>query len=288
MRIPLLCSNGIGDSFLILGRVPIGTLGKLGFRFKIFYTTLDHPARKILEPFFREIRYCEYTEKEPSAYEKWFFSKMLSLSMRMRKIWCPPFDQSAKYKSKGSGKKILLHTHLDGHHGWKGATAKMWPIENWVELSCKLHGDGWEVSILEWDEDAIRKLQIECPFLKDGRRGALVDTVKSFAEYDFLFSIDSWSKYVGVWAGMKQVVAIADLRSGYTGFESISPAQVARWWFHGVIENSKVKVLGLEKIERKDYVYTLSTMADMSVDCAWLAIQTCLKGNTVPYSSLNC
>ena len=194
LKLPLICANGIGDSFLILGRVPIGILGKFGFRCEIFYTTPEHPARKILEPFFRGIRYCEYMEREPSAREKWFFSKMLSLSMRTRKIWCPPFDQSAKQKSKGSGKKILLHTHLDGHHGWKGATAKMWPIENWLELSRKLHDDGWEVSILEWDEDAIRKLQLECPFLKDGRRGGLLDTVKYFAEYDFLFSIDSWSK----------------------------------------------------------------------------------------------
>ena len=106
MRIPLLCSNGIGDSFLILGRVPIGILGKLGFRFKIFYTTTEHPARKILEPFFRGIRYCEYMEREPSAREKWFFSKMLSLSMRTAKIWCPPFDQSAKIQ--GFRKKFFF------------------------------------------------------------------------------------------------------------------------------------------------------------------------------------
>jgi hypothetical protein len=170
-------------------------------------------------------------------------------------------------------KKILLHTHLDGHHGWKGATAKMWPIENWVELSRKLHDHGWEVSILEWDEDAISKLQIECPFLKDGRRGGLLDTVKSFVEYDFLFSIDSWSKYVAVWFGLKQVVAISDLRSGYTGFETISPNQVANWWFHGVLGNRNVEVLGLKKAERGDYIYTLSKIADMAVDRAWLAIQ---------------
>jgi len=50
--IPISCSNGIGDSFLVLGRVPIAILGKLGFRFFIFYTTAEHPARKILELFF--------------------------------------------------------------------------------------------------------------------------------------------------------------------------------------------------------------------------------------------
>lgn len=156
----------------------------------------------------------------------------------------------------------------------------MWPIENWIELCRKLHDDGWEVSILEWDEDAIRKLQIECPFLKDGRRGGLLDTVKSFAEYDFLFSIDSWSKYVAVWVGMNQVVAIADLRSGYSGFEAISPAQVARWWFHGVLNHPNVKVLGLEN-NGNSYSYTYSQISEMTVDNAINSIRD-VAGNPNP------
>jgi hypothetical protein len=277
IRLPILCCNGIGDSFLVLGRVPIGVLGKFGFRFNIFYTTPEHPARQILEPFFRGIRYCDYIKREPSAREKAIFSKMMSLSMRTDKIWGPPFELSLRQKPKCSGKKILLHTHLDGHHGWKGATAKMWPIENWVELCCKLHDEGWEVTILEWDEDAIRELQLECPFLKDGRREGLLDTVKSFEEYDFLFSIDSWSKYVAVWAGFKQVVALSDLRSGYSGFETISPKQVARWWFHGVLNHPKVMVLGLEE-RRSVYSYTYSQISEMRVEHAIDAIRN-VAGN---------
>ena len=261
----------------MLGRVPIAILGKLGFRFVLFYTSQGHPAQKILEPFFRGIRYCDYIEREPSIRERWIFSKMLSLSMRTTKIWRPPFELPAIRKNKSLGRKILLHTHLDGHHGWKGATAKMWPIRNWIELCRRLHEDGWEVSILEWDEVAINELQTACPCLLDGRRGGLLNTVKSFAEYDFLFSIDSWSKYVAVWAGMKQVVAISDLRSGYTGFETISPKQVATWWFHGVLNHPKVRVLGLES-EEKGYSYTYSQISEMSVTNAIDAIRY-LAGN---------
>jgi hypothetical protein len=257
----------------VLGRVPIAILGKLGFRFSIFYTTAEHPARKILEPFFKGIRYCEYKGAEPTSLQKWVFSKMKSLSMRTRKIWKPPFDSLAKIKgSSYKLKKILLHTHLDGHHGWKGATAKMWPIENWIELCRKLHVDGWEISVLEWDESAWSELQNACGFLRDGRRRDLLATVHSFEEYDFLFSIDSWSKYVAVWAGLKQVVALSDLRSGYTGFETISPKQVARWWFHGVLNHPKVRVLGLE--ERWGvYSYTYSQISEMSVEHAIDAIR---------------
>lgn len=267
MKVPIICANGIGDSFLILGRVPIGILGKFGFRFNIFYTTPEHPARKILEPFFRGILYCDYIEREPSIREKWFFSKMLSLTMRTAKIWRPPFEISGKEKRQG--KKILLHTHLDGHHGWKGATAKMWPIENWIELSRRLHGDGWEISVLEWDEVAINELQTACPFLKDGRRRGLLDTVKSFAEYDFLFSIDSWSKYVAVWFAMKQVVAAADVRNGYCGNETTTADKLARWWFHGIMGIRNVEVLGLDKGKTSEFVYTLDKISDMDIDRVW-------------------
>jgi hypothetical protein len=237
-------------------------LGKLGFRFKIFYTTLDHPARKILEPFFREIRYCEYPEKAPSAREKRFFSKMLSLSMRTRKIWCPPFAQSPKQKSKGSGKRILLHTHLDGHHGWKGATAKIWPIQNWVELSRKLHDDGWEVSILEWDSSSRLELFQKCPFLNDGRLSSDIYTFQSFSKYNCLFSVDSWSKYVAAWYDLPQVVVVPDLRVGYCGFENVSADEFAGWWMHGILDRKEVRIVGLEKKGGR-YDYSLRRLDEL-------------------------
>lgn len=259
LQLPIICCNGIGDSFLILGRVPIRILGSLGFRFSIFYTSPEHPAQRVLEPFFCGIRYCDYIEREPSPREKWFFSKMISLSMKTSKIWRPPIGCSARRKSKALPKRILLHTHLDGH------PAKTWPIQNWLALSRYLHAEGCEISVLEWDKVAMAELQSQCSFLLDGRREALLETVKSFSEYDFLFSIDSWSKYAAFWFNMQQVVAIPDLRSGYPGFNSISPTQVAKWWFHGLIGHRNVEVLGLEKTVLGHYVYSLDKIADLSV-----------------------
>ena len=271
-KIPLICSAGIGDSFLLLGRIPISLLGVAGVRFRIFYSSPGHPAKKILEPFFRRIRYCDYTEREPTAREKWIFSKMLSLSMRTTKIWRPPFEFPAIRKNKSFRRKILLHTHLDGHHGWKGATAKMWPIEKWVELCRNLQEDGWEISILEWDEFAAKQMFSNCPFVSDGKKKSLFDTVRSFENYDFLFSIDSWSKYVAVWFGVKQVVAFGNLQTGYVGFEDIHPNQVAKWWFHGLIENPNVEVLGLRR-DGAQYKYTYDNILDLSVGEAFRAIK---------------
>jgi hypothetical protein len=202
---------------------------------------------------------------------------MISLSLRTTKIWHPPFDTSQKNYNKRAPQRILLHTHLDGHHGWKGATAKIWPIANWVELCKKLHCEGWEISLLEWDADAFRELQSSCPFLLDGRKSGFLETVQSFLDYDFLFSIDSWSKYVAIWFDLKQVVAISDLSNGYCGFESISPTQVAKWWFHGIFNQPKVKVLGLEK-NGSSYSYTYSKLSEMTVQNAIDAISQVAEG----------
>jgi hypothetical protein len=259
--------NGIGDSFLLLGRVPIKFLGMLGFRFSLFYTSKENPARKILEPFFREIRYCEFTEREPTAREKWLFGKMMSLSMRTTKIWRPPFRVDfCQNIPKGGPKTILLHTHLDGHHGWKGATAKIWPLENWAELCNRLHTKKWEISVLEWDESARAELFSKCPYLIDGRKKDLLETVASFREYDFLFSIDSWSKYVAVWFDMKQLVGAADVRKGYPGNETTTADRLAKWWFHGIIGHRNAEVIGLEKKEKNSFIYTLDKIADMDLD----------------------
>lgn len=265
ISLPIICSNGIGDSFLVLGRVPIAILGKLGFRFSIFYTTAEHPARKIMEPFFRGIRYCEYKGAEPTSLQKWVFSKMMSLSMRTRKTWKPPFDSLAKIKgSSDKLKRILLHTHLDGHHGWKGATAKLWPIERWVELCKCLREEGWEISILEWDSNSRSELFRQCSFLRDGRMSTDTETFQSFSEYHCLFSVDSWSKYVAAWYSVPQVVVVPDLRVGYCGFENVSADEFAGWWMHGILNRREVRIAGLEKRGER-YDYSLRSFADLGV-----------------------
>jgi hypothetical protein len=271
LKIPIICCNGIGDSFLILGRVPIVIFKNLGFRFSIFYTTPDHRARRILEPFFRQIRNCDYIERKPTAREKHFFSLMMSLSMKTNTIWRPPIGYSEYRKRKDSPKRILLHTHLDGH------PAKFWPIVNWVELAHSLHAKKFHISVIEWNDAAMTELKNHCPFLLDARRDGLLETVKSFSEYDLLFSIDSWSKYAAAWFNLPQIIAVPNLQFGYPGFSAIPPMQVAKWWFHGLIGHRKVKVIGLEKTGLGDYVYNLNKIGDLGVPIVFSAIQEKLE-----------
>lgn len=270
IRIPIICCNGIGDSLLLLSRMPISLLGRLGFRFRILYISDGHPAARILIPIFREIKYCEYSERKPTSLESKVFTKLLSLFGRIPFLFAVPLggDGSARYEcAPQERKRILLHTHLDGHHGWKGAVAKIWALENWIELCRSLDKLQFEVFILEWDSSSFDALTSACPYLKDGRKGSDVETMRSFEFYDCLFSVDSWSKYVAAWYRIPQVVVVPDLRTGYCGFEEISPDEFARWWFHGIIHHKGVIVIGLEKAG-DTYSYTLPSMNDLEVNVA--------------------
>ncbi len=130
----------------------------------------------------------------------------------------------------------------------------MWPIDNWVELCNRLQKDGWEVAVLEWDSKSRLELFNECPFLMDGRLSSDIETFKSFSEYDCLFSIDSWSKYVAAWYDLPQVVVVPDLRVGYCGFENVSADEFVGWWMHGILNRKEVRTVGLEKrVGRYDY-----------------------------------
>ncbi len=93
----------------------------------------------------------------------------------------------------------------------------------------------------------------------------------SFVEYDFVFSIDSWSKYAAAWFDLRQVVAIANLQKGYVGFDKVSPERIAKWWFHGLMGNPKVKVLGLEN-RGNDYFYRYCQISEMGLDSVIAAI----------------
>src|SRR5437016_13814123 len=85
-QLPIICCNGIGDSLLVLSRIPIRILGMLGIRFNLIYESSQHPAKKTLVPFFNEIKYVRYCDRAPSNRERLLFQKMMSLSQRVQPI----------------------------------------------------------------------------------------------------------------------------------------------------------------------------------------------------------
>lgn len=284
IRLPIICSEGIGDSLLVLGRVPIRSLGHLGIRFNVFYqaTNKDHPAKKILKPLIEETRFLRFKDREPSKLEKRLFGKMMSLSQRLKKVHPLPLvrQKSASgisHEDTNRKKKILIHTHLDGHHGWKGATAKIWKIENWISVIQSLYVSGYQISILEWDKEARDRIFRECPFVSDLSDRGLLGICREMREFVCVVSVDSWVKYVAAWCETPQVILVPDLRNGYVpGFEKIEPRRIASWWFHGLLENPIVHVIGLEKIEGS-YQYTLARLDDLQPDVLVGEIIKCME-----------
>jgi hypothetical protein len=284
IRLPIICSEGIGDSLLVLGRVPIAVLGNIGFRFNVFYqaTNKDHPAKKILKPLIEETRFLSFTDREPSTLEKRLFGKMMSLSQRFKKVHPLPLvrhmsTSGISHEDTNCKKRILIHTHLDGHHGWKGATAKIWKIENWISVIQSLHVSGYKISILEWDKEARDRIFRECPFVSDLSDRGLLGICLEMREFVCVISVDSWVKYVAAWSQTPQVILVPDLRNGYvSGFEKISANWIAIWWFHGLLENPIVHVIGLEKIEGS-YQYTLARLDDLQPDVLLSEITRCME-----------
>jgi hypothetical protein len=269
-ELPIICCNGIGDSLLVVGRVPIRILGSLGFRFNLFYESSEHSAKKILVPFFRKIKYVRYVERSPSKSERVLFQKMMSLSGRIRTIWAVPHSETRDKPSvrwaQADGKqtrRVAIQTHLDGHHGWKGATAKIWKIENWIAVIKELHDMECEVAIMEWDAIAMAKIKQECPYIKDVSSGSLWELCGRINGYDCIVSVDSWVKYAVAWNKSPQVILVPDLRKGYTpDFAGISAQWVAKWWFHGLLDKPKVRIIGLEKSSGQ-FEFTLAKLEDL-------------------------
>lgn len=284
--LPIICANGIGDSLLILGRIPIQFLGRLGIRFRIFYIGSTH-TRAILAPFLATINYCQYTSDQPTPWDCFVFSKLLSLSTRLRRIFKPPFvchEQAGTFHPAAESvnydcKRILLHTHLDQNLIDHGLTAKLWPLESWIELCHRLHQNHWQITILEWNGAMREDIFNQCPFVRDGRHADECALYASFSQYNCVFSVDSWSKYVAAWYRVPQVIVVPDLRVGYAGFDHISATQFVSWWMQDIIAMQNTLVLGLVK-SGSSHHYALPSFRDLNVSDAFSAI------NSVYQSSL--
>lgn len=268
IRFPIICCNGIGDSLLILGRVPIQKLAAWGIRFNLFYETPEHAAQKILVPFFNQIRYVRFVERAPSKTEKFIFQKIMSASQRLSRIWPVPFvpraaERLPRTQPPNSSPKILLQTHLDGHHGWKGGTAKMWQIEKWISVIAALHGANCDVAVMEWEAPALAQIKNACPYVTDASKGDLRDLCLQMENFDCIVSVDSWVKYAAAWRNKRQVIMLPDLRNGYTpDFAGITADRIANWWFHGLVNNPGIKIIGLKR-EGEKYEFSLARLDDL-------------------------
>lgn len=263
-RIPIICSGGIGDTLLQISGLPISILGQFGVRFSIFYEDKDHPAWKILQIFLESIQYCQLCERNPTKFEYRIRNILDKFTRQSSYLYAPPIPCGTK-ESGFQGRRILIQTHLDGHHGHTHVTAKIWSLERWCDLFFELQKLGWSIELLEWNEVAFLSIKNRCSFISDARRQTLLETIQLINRCQCVVSVDSWTKYVAAWRKIPQVVIVPDLRKGYTPvFEKISATQVANRWFKGLTNSRSTRLIGLEKIHG-EYAYTLSSIAELTV-----------------------
>ena len=266
-RFPIICGGGIGDSLLKIAAVPVERWGRLGLRFNIFYDTKDHPAGIILKDLFENINYCQFVQRKPNKIEYRIRNIWSKHIIKTSKIFAPPINllEDALPNLKAKAPRLLVQSHLDGHHGWKGATAKMWSVERWCEFCKSIHNRGWDVAVLEWNPESLAALQKSCPFIQDARKSNFSETICSFRNYQCMVSVDSWSKYVAAWWKIPQVVIVPNLRIGYTpDFERISAEQIATQWFRGLTDAPNIRLVGLERIDGH-FNFTLPSIHHLDV-----------------------
>lgn len=275
-RIPIICAGGIGDTLLTLAEFPIAALGRIGARFNIFYESTDHPAWKILRNFLESIEYCQLVHRPPSINEYRVRNGWKKIIRYSQFLFAPPIKKFGPSKKVHCTRRILVQTHMDGHHGHKHINAKIWPVDRWCELFLSLQGFGWDIWLLEWDESSREKIQHKCPFVVDARKLSFLETVLSIQDFDFVVSVDSWAKYVAGWWKIPQVVIVPDLRQGYTPhFENISADVLVEKWFRGLTKTDEIKLIGLEK-SSTGYSFTLPSILDLKSNDILLSLESML------------
>jgi len=269
LRLPLKLSGGIGDCLLDLSRVPIKAIGAAGVGFEFFYTQPDHPASEVVKDFLPFIRRGRVSSDSLPKNLNWhrLANYLGTLFHKTPLFFAPPIKGIEFKKSHHKRIRILIQTHLDGHHNLKCFSAKIWSIAKWVEyihLLSKI--PNVEVKIMEWDSEAVSELGDAMPDVPIVGPKKLHASIQEIANSDIVVSIDSWTKYVARWFNKKQVIVLPDLRNNYTPyFTTVTADEVVRRWFFGLHGKKNIKIIGAEKRDGI-FHYTLDKMSNLEPD----------------------
>lgn len=268
VKIHRILSGGIGDCLIGLSRFPIKILSSLGLRICIYYNSPNNPAAPKILPILKDLEWCSLATEAPSPSDvrlaktlsRHFFSKQPFLfPPQIRNLEIP--------KPNSKCKKIIIQTHMDGHHGANHLTAKIGSAKMWAKYIhlLKNHGN-YQVDILEWNLDSASNLMAACSEVKNLASDTLLDNFRRILEADLVVSVDSWSKYVARWGNKKQVIIVPDLRQNYVPyFKTLTPDEVAKGWFFGLTNRNNINIIGLEKRNQR-FEYTLPSVSILDAE----------------------
>jgi hypothetical protein len=265
-RLPLKLAGGIGDCLLDISRVPISAMGAVGVGVEFYYTQPDHPASQIVKDFLPFIRRGRVSSDPLPKNLNWhrLANYLGRIFHKSPLFFAPPIIGIESKKSLHTSIRILIQTHMDGHHNLKCFSAKVWAIKNWIEyirLISKI--PNVEVRILEWDPEAVTEFVRALPNTPIIGPKKLRESIQEVAHSDILVSIDSWTKYVARWFNKKQIIVLPDLRNNYTPhFSNITADEVIHRWFFGISGRKNIKIIGVEK-KGGVFQYTLDKLSNL-------------------------
>lgn len=279
-RLPLKLAGGIGDCLLDISRVPIKAMGALGVGVEFYYTQPNHPASEVVKDFLPFILRGRVSSDPLPKNLNWhrLANYLGSVSKKSPLFFAPPIKEIESKKSLHKSIRILIQTHMDGHHNLKCFPAKVWSITKWVEyihLISKI--PNVEVKILEWDSEAVSEFGDALPNVPIIGPKKLHASIQEIANSDIVVSIDSWTKYVAQWFNKKQIIVLPDLRNNYTPyFSTVTADEVIRRWFFGISGRKNVKIIGAEK-RGGVFQYTLDKISNLQPNYLYEETRDCLK-----------
>jgi len=238
-------------------------MANCGLTSRVFYGSKGHPAEQTIREFVNSVPILQWADRNPTTTE-----------LRIRNVWnrfnkfifTPPLPGWQKSRHRRELKpRILLQTHLDGHHGLKGLSAKCWTVDAWAEVIIGLvRNYQAEIHLLEWHDSSRTQLLSCCPQVVDARQPALLQQCLHLQSMDLVISVDSWTKYPARWAQIPQIVIVPDLRRNYTSdFEQMNASRVISGWFAGIACRADTILIGIAHAGR-GWEWTLPSMDDLA------------------------
>lgn len=289
IRLPLILSEGIGDSLYLLSLLPHKKWSRLGIGFNVFYQPgSSHTANygRILRELIEGIPYLNYIERTPTSREKkidnrlkrhfslssyWredrfnktVFHRFLDLfknALRVRPFYPVHFLSSASGVELDSHQiHIAFQTHQDG------ATFKQWGVDRWCEVFDALvseYGNQIQIWIVEYNRDARNYFQTRFPkiqFLNELHQEFPV-ICQMLQKMDLVVGVDSWFKFVTSWSSTNTLVIVPSHEGvGYWGDPTAD--RLSRSVYDGLLNHPCFEIVGIDEISPGHFKYSLPSLS---------------------------
>jgi ADP-heptose:LPS heptosyltransferase len=285
--ITVLCWGGIGDTLRNIALVPHEAIyRRTGIRTRVVYKSwrdtgcLSHalpPEADFYEHLIGRVPSLEWRgESGEHRGAPRLLNRALRELLRTFNGGVPryyPFefrlteDERGALPGKPAGLSIGIQTHLTG------MLTKRWGFENWRRFLNQL-ADAYPAAIVTLLDSAaeVQELRVS-PNITTTLGFNIAQSIAVCRDLDLIISIDSWSKYVGAWQRIPQIIVVPDQRAEYPG---LTASKLVHEEFAGIFGQPQNTLVGLAGTMRRPEL-VLREMSELSPDQLVAAVRTRLN-----------